>query len=72
MYNIITQMEKVTEISSSSYSLITSQNKDIINYLEQLTPLQKIAYEIAKDHLKTSFDITRSNGFNEWLSLQHK
>lgn len=48
------------------------QNIDIQNYLEQLTPLQKIAYEIAKDHLKTSFDITRSNGFNEWLSLQTK
>jgi hypothetical protein len=65
-------MDKVTEISSSSSSLITTQNQAIINYLEQLTPLQKIAYEIAKDHLKTSFDITRSNGFNEWLSSQKK
>ena len=46
--------------------------ENIQNYLEQLTPLQKIAYEIAKDHLKTSFDITRSNGFNEWLSSQKK
>ena len=48
------------------------QNIDIQNYLEQLTPLQLKAYEIAKEHLKTSFDITRSNGFNEWLSLQKK
>ena len=39
-------------------------------YISQLTPLQMKAYEIAKDHLKTSFDITRSNGYNEWRSLQ--
>jgi|688.fasta_scaffold1899785_2 hypothetical protein len=66
------------DLSTKSSSVINpnlqkdQQNQDIINYLEQLTPLQKMAYEIAKDHLKTSFDITRSNGFNEWLSLQHK
>ena len=62
-----------TRSSSSSLSgkdVVTYQNTDIINYLEQLTPLQMKAYEIAKDHLKTSFDITRSNGYNEWRSLQ--
>lgn len=47
-----------------------TENQYIINYMEQLTPLQMKAYEIAKDHLKTSFDITRSNGYNEWRSLQ--
>ena len=36
-------------------------------YIAQLTPLQRQAYEIAKDHLGSSFDIKRSNGFKEWL-----
>jgi len=66
-------------------SRVTSLNKDIINmdeneienknindYMKQLTPLQLKAYEIAKEHLKTSFDITRSNGFNEWVSKSTK
>ena len=57
--------------SLSVQDLLQYQNTDIINYLEQLSPLQRKAYEIAKEHLKTSFDITRSNGYNEWISL-HK
>ena len=36
------------------------------NFVFQLTPLQQRAFEIAKDHLKTSFDLSRSNGFVEW------
>jgi hypothetical protein len=36
-------------------------------YISQLTPLQHQAYLIANEHLKTSFDISRSNGFTEWL-----
>lgn len=32
-------------------------------YIESLNPLEKIAYEIAKSRLKTSFDIEKSIGF---------
>jgi hypothetical protein len=39
----------------------------IIEYLENLTPLEKKACIIAQRHLKTSFDLTRSNGFAEWM-----
>jgi hypothetical protein len=38
----------------------------IIAYLESLTPIEKKAYLIAKDHLGSSFNILRSNGFIEW------
>ena len=42
--------------------------QELINeYIEQLEPLQKKSYYIAISHLKTSFDIERSNGFNEWV-----
>ena len=41
-------------------------------FLEQLTPLQRQAYDIEKNHLGTSFDIDRSNGFNEWRKNKNK
>lgn len=37
----------------------------VIEYLKNLTPLQKKAYLIAKEHLGTSFDILKSNGYNK-------
>jgi hypothetical protein len=36
-------------------------------YISQLTEVEKIAFEIAKEHLGSSFNIRRSNGFKEWL-----
>jgi len=43
------------------------QDELIKDYVSQLTEVEKIAYEIAKDHLGTSFNIRRSNGFKEWM-----
>jgi hypothetical protein len=43
------------------------QEELIEEYISQLTEVEKIAYEIAKEHLGTSFNIRRSNGFKEWL-----
>ena len=36
---------------------------DITKYIEGLNPLEKIAYDIAKTRLKTSFDIEKSIGY---------
>lgn len=36
-------------------------------YLQEMTPLERQAYEIARTHLKTSFNVVRSNGFIEWM-----
>jgi hypothetical protein len=35
-------------------------------YEAQLTDMQKKAYLIARDHLKTTFNVELSNGFTEW------
>jgi len=35
-------------------------------YIKQLSDHEKKAYEIAMNHLGTSFNIYRSNGFIEW------
>jgi hypothetical protein len=40
--------------------------KDAIkDYIENLNPLEKIAYDIAVARLKTSFDIEKSIGFKK-------
>lgn len=36
-------------------------------YLETLSEKERKAYEIAKDHLGSSFDLVKSNGFLKWL-----
>lgn len=42
--------------------------EELINeYLAQLNDKEKKAYEIAKEHLKTSFSIKKSIGFIQWL-----
>ncbi len=41
-----------------------SQLQSLIQqYIQQLNPQEKIAYEIAKNNLKSSFDIEKSIGF---------
>ncbi len=38
----------------------------IFKYLTSLSTEQKIAYKIAYDHLGTSFNILKSNGYLSW------
>jgi hypothetical protein len=40
-----------------------SEKSDIDIYIDNFNPLEKIAYEIAKSRLKTSFDIEKSIGY---------
>jgi hypothetical protein len=42
------------------------QNKEQ-EYISQLGEKEKIAYEIAKNHLGTSFSLKKSIGYKEWL-----
>lgn len=44
--------------------------KTIIQYLNQLSTTEQITYKIAKDHLGSSFNILRSNGFQDWKKKQ--
>ena len=36
-------------------------------YLRQLTDIERKAYEIAKSHLGSSFHLTKSIGFQQWM-----
>lgn len=42
----------------------------VAEYIAQLNDKEKIAYNIAKDHLGTSFSIVKSIGFMEWSIKQ--
>jgi hypothetical protein len=53
-------------IPASVLKLPLEKQTEIYNYLIQMNDYQKKAYLIAKDHLGTSFNIIKSNGFIEW------
>uniref|UniRef100_A0A6C0KRE9 Uncharacterized protein n=1 Tax=viral metagenome TaxID=1070528 RepID=A0A6C0KRE9_9ZZZZ len=42
------------------------KKQSIIKYLNQLDLIEKKAYIIGKNHLGTSFNIIKSNGFINW------
>lgn len=44
----------------------------VIEYLSQLDPIEKKAYKIAKEHLGSSFNIVKSNGYCDWVKEQKK
>jgi hypothetical protein len=58
----------VHEKSASDFTIQDEQTLELIaQYLAQLTPLQQKAIKIAKMHLGSSFNILKSNGFNDWI-----
>jgi len=58
--------ETKLSIPLSIFKLSLEKQEEVYNYLIQMTPSQKKAYLIAQDHLGTSFNILKSNGFIEW------
>jgi hypothetical protein len=40
--------------------------RDLYGYLSNMNEINRKAYEIAYDHLGTSFNVVRSNGFKHW------
>lgn len=53
-------------IPVSVLKLPIEKQSEVYNYLIQMNSTQKKAYLIAKDHLGTSFNILKSNGFIDW------
>lgn len=39
-------------------------------YISQMSPFELSAYQIAKSHLGTSFNLKKSNGFLKWISAR--
>ena len=56
------------KISSLIKTYPTEKQKQIFEYLSEMDNYDRKAYDIAYDHLGTSFNIARTNGFKKWLS----
>ena len=52
-------------IQFQNYDIIT-QNL-IIDYLKQMNNIERLAYKIGKQHLGSSFNVLKSNGYKNWL-----
>jgi hypothetical protein len=48
------------------------EQREIFDYLSSMDDHHKKAYEIALNHLGSSFNIYRSNGFKEWKQTNSK
>ena len=59
-------------IPESVFKLPLEKQTEVYNYLIQMSDSQKKAYLIAQDHLGTSFNILKSNGFIEWKNIPFK
>lgn len=42
----------------------------IIEYISHLSAIEKKAYKIAHNHLGSSFNVVKSNGYNDWLKTR--
>jgi hypothetical protein len=42
--------------------------RELFQYMSEMDELNKQAYNIAYEHLGTSFSIAGSNGFKQWLA----
>jgi hypothetical protein len=51
---------------------ISKMDQEEKEYIKQLTPFQKIAYEIAVKKLESSFNLTLSIGYLEFLAAKPK
>jgi len=52
-------------------STLSEEEQKMNAYISQLGEKEKIAYEIAKNHLGTSFSLKKSIGYKDWLKKQH-
>lgn len=59
-------------IPENVFSYSPQQQDLIYKYLVQMDESQKQTYLIAKDHLETSFNIVKSNGYVRWFSEYSK
>ena len=58
-------LSKVT-IPEAVKNYSPEKRQEVMDYLSEMDEQHRRAYEIAVNHLESSFDIVRSNGFQDW------
>ena len=66
MYDIMDAITAATAAAAATTASTTTVTDRYLQYL-QTTPIEFKAMLIAKDHLGSSFDLIRSNGFQSWF-----
>ena len=61
---IETELGVELPLQFDNYDIITQQL--VIKYIKQMNSIEKLAYKIGKEHLGSSFNILKSNGFINW------
>jgi len=54
------------KISDNVKAYPLEKQQEIFQYLSEMDEINRQAYNIAFNHLESSFDILRSNGYKEW------
>jgi hypothetical protein len=55
------------KVPASVFAMTPERQMEVFEYLKQLDKMQRESYSIAIEHLDTSFNIHKSNGFKEWV-----
>ena len=64
-------MNKSSMPLPNNFDMLSADVKElVIEYMNQLTEIEQKAYRIAKDHLGSSFNVVKSNGYNDWLKTR--
>lgn len=64
-----TKLKKKIKIVKKNKSLENKKSNDpTIDYINSMDEKEKLAYEIAKDHLESSFSISRCIGFKRYIT----
>jgi hypothetical protein len=59
-------MQMEFNISDYLSGLSEEEKESVLKYIEQLGEKERKSCQIAKDHLGSSFNILKSNGYIEW------
>ena len=61
------QLEQSATLPDNFETFAPDLKANIVQYLSQLDAIEKKAYKIAKEHLGSSFNLVKSNGFCDWI-----
>jgi len=71
MDRTVLQIELALELPNNFENYDATTQELIVQYLRQLNIIEKKAYTIGKQHLGSSFNLVRSNGFLNWKKGKH-
>jgi hypothetical protein len=67
-FKSVQSMNTMNQIQETQETQDPDANALLDAYYKQLTPFERQTCDIARDHLGSSFDLARSNGFLCWLA----